>query len=296
MLEKRLLDPSAVARITGLELKARTIVEGFITGLHQSPYHGFSAEFSQHRPYMPGDPLRHLDYKVLGRTGRYYIKQYQDETNLKAYLLIDHSGSMGYGSTEVTKLDYAKTMCAALSLLLLRQHDAVGLVSFGQKLTGILPPKSATGWLEPMMKTLDQLKPSGETHVASALFDVAERVKRRGLVILLSDLLDDPDSVIAGMKAVRHVGHDLIVFHLMDKLELTFSFPRDARFRDLETGDVLPSRPWHIRDDYRREVQEFIDDYRYRCRTEQIDYKLFPTDTPYSVGLFEFLARRKRLM
>ena len=293
---RRLLDPAAVARLTGLQLRARTVVEGFLTGLHQSPYHGFSVEFAQHRPYMPGDSLRHLDYRVLSRTGRYYIKQYQEETNLKAYLLVDHSGSMGYGSSAYSKLFYASNLAAALALLLLRQRDAVGLINFGEAVNAIMPPSAAMGWLTPITTALERLEPAGATNVASALFNVAERVKRRGLVILFSDLLDDPDRTIAGMRAIRHVGHDLLVFHILDPMEVSFAFNRDARFQDLETGQLLPSRPWHIREEYRREMSLLIERYRASCRENSIDYGLFSTDTAYEVALFEFLSRRRRLM
>ncbi len=313
-MPSKLLDPVAVSRLSGLQLKAMNVVEGFLTGLHQSPFHGFSVEFAQHRPYMPGDSLKHLDYKVLAKTGRYYIKQYQEETNLKAYILLDHSGSMGYGSgssdapppasppTEggsdevLTKLEYGKSLAAAMALLLLKQRDAVGLVNFSDKLDAILPPKSAMGWLGTIVENLEKLEPSGKTEVAAALLDTAERVKRRGLVILISDLLDDPDKTIAGMKAVKHVGHELLVFHILDPLEKSFAFPRDARFKDMETGSILPSRPWHIRDEYRKEMASFIENYRSNCRRERIDYKQFTTDTPYEIALFEFLVRRKRMM
>jgi len=311
--ERRLLDPAAVARLANLQLKAAAIVEGFLTGLHQSPYHGFSVEFSQHRPYMPGDALRHLDYKVLAKTGRYYIKQFEEETNLKAYLLVDHSGSMGFSGAGtsaqprpkkdkktvdqvegLTKLDYTESLAAALSLLLLKQRDAVGLVTFAQKVTGIMPPHSAMGWLEPLTVKLQGLQPEGETMVASALFDIAERVHRRGLVVVLSDLLDEPDRTLAGLKALRHIGHDVIVFQILDPLEVSFAFPRDARFQDLETREILPSRPWHIRDSYQAMMREFLDYYRRRCRENNIDYHLFTTDMPYSTALFEFLDRRRR--
>ncbi|MDP8227873.1 MAG: hypothetical protein P9M15_00305, partial [Candidatus Electryoneaceae bacterium] len=182
------------------------------------------------------------------------------------------------------------------ALLLLRQRGAVGLITFSQALTELMDPRSAMGWLTTLTTTLENLESSGETNVTSALYNIAERVRRKGLVILISDLLDEPEKTIAAMKAVRHVGHDLIVFQILDPLERSFDFPRDARFRDLETGEVLPSRPWHIKTAYRREVERFIDDYRLRCRQEQIDYHLFTTDTPYETALFEFLARRKKLL
>ena len=296
MPERHLLDPLAIGRLTNLKLRAQAIVEGFLTGLHQSPYHGFSVEFSQHRQYMPGDSLRHLDYKVLAKTGRYYIKQYAEETNLKAYLLIDHSGSMEYGSGEITKLDYGSSLAAALALLLLKQRDAVGLVTFNDVVTSIMPPRSTMGWLEPLTAKLQDLKSSGATEVASALLEIAERVQRKGLVVVISDLLDDPDRTLAGLRALRHVGHDVIVFHILDPMEVSFTFPRDSRFQDLETNNILPTRPWHIRDAYRREVENFIENYRLRCRERMIDYHLFTTDTPYGMALFEFLDRRRRLM
>jgi len=293
---RELLDPVSVARLTNLQLKARALVEGFLTGLHQSPYRGFSVEFSQHRPYMPGDSLKHLDYKVLGRTGRYYIKQFAEETNLKAFLLMDHSASMGYGSGEVTKLDYACALAAAMALLLLKQRDAVGLVTFADAVTGVLAPKSATGWLQPLAAHLQHLQPSGGTAVSSALFDIAERVTRRGLVVLFSDLFDDPEATLAGLRALRHIGHDVIVFQILDPLEVSFAFRRDSRFQDLETRQVISTRPWHIRDAYRDEMRRFVDQYRLRCRERMIDYHMFTTDVSYGMALFEFLDRRRRLM
>jgi len=331
-MSQSLLNPSAVARLANLQLRAKAVVEGFLTGLHQSPYHGFSVEFAQHRPYMPGDALKHLDYKVLGRTGRYYIKQFEEETNLKAYLLVDHSGSMGFGSdlegglavrsvksageeqtknplsetggsfdhgrtaSPPSKLEYAACLAAALSLLLLRQRDAVGLIAFAERVDAMLPPRSAPGWLEPLTTELAGLTPGGRTSVATALFDIAERVRRRGLVVLISDLLDDPTQTLAAMRAIRHIGHELLVFQILNPLEVSFAFPRDARFKDLESSYVLPTRPWHIRQAYRREMQQFLDRYRDECRAARIDYRLFTTDIPYEIALFEFLARRKRLM
>jgi len=296
-LSRPLLAPAAVARLANLQLKAQAVVEGFLTGLHQSPYHGFSVEFAQHRPYIQGDNRRHLDYKGLARTGRHYIKQYEEETNLKAYILLDHSGSMGFGGEGggTSKLDYATCLAAALSLLLLKQRDAVGLVSFAESLTSILPPRSAMGWLGPLSTHLQELQPSGKTSVASALFDIAERVKRRGLVVLISDLLDDPEKSLAAMRAVRHVGHELLVFQILDPLEVTFNYPKDARFKDMESGDLLPTRPAHVKKAYQDEMARVIEGYRSGCRAARIDYRLFTTDTPYEVGLFEFLARRKRL-
>ncbi len=291
-----LLDPKSINQLENLQVRARAVVEGFLTGLHQSPYHGFSVEFSQHRQYIPGDSLRHLDYKILAKTGRYYIKQYEEETNLKSYILFDHSGSMKFGSGDVTKLNYAKVLAASLSLLLLKQRDAVGLVTFAEEVTSILPPKSALGWLETISSELSDTIPEGKTSVTSSLFNIAERIKRRGLVIVISDLFDDPDKIIAGFKALRHVGHDMIVFHILDRKEITFDYSKDARFQDLETGQILPSKPWHIREEYQKSVNEYVDNIRFNCRGHNIDYHLFTTDIPYSLALYEFLDRRRRMV
>jgi len=291
-----LLDPYSINRLSNLQVRARAVVEGFLTGLHQSPYHGFSVEFSQHRQYITGDSLRHLDYKILAKTGRYYIKQYEEETNLKSTILFDHSGSMKFGSGELTKLEYGKVLAASLSLLLLKQRDAVGLVTFAEEVTSILPPKSALGWLETLSIQLNETVAEGDTSVTSSLYNVAERIKRRGLVIVISDLLDDPDKIIAGFKALRHVGHDMMVFQVLDPKEISFDYPKDARFQDLESGQILPSKPWHIRDEYRTAVNEFIDNIRVNCRSHNIDYHLFTTDIPYSLALFEFLDRRRRML
>lgn len=296
MPARRLLDPREVARLAGLGLRAHTVVEGFLTGLHQSPYHGFSVEFSQHRPYRPGDSLRHLDYRVLARTGKYFIKQYREETNLKAYLLFDHSASMGYGSLTYTKLDYGANLAAAMALLLLRQRDAVGLVMFSREVEEVLSARSAMGWLKTLTAKLESQSASGTTRVAAALLDTAGRVRRRGLVVVISDLMDEADAVLAGLRALRHQGHEVLVFHILDPMEVSFAFSRDARFRDMETGRVIPSRPWHIRDDYRHQVRAWLEAYRTGCSDHRIDYHLFTTDTPYEVALFQFLARRRRLM
>lgn len=292
----RLLDPTDIAKLSNLELKARAAVEGFLVGLHQSPFHGFSVEFSQHRPYAAGDPLRYLDYKVLARTERYYIKQFEAETNLRAYILLDQSASMGYGSAEVNKWEYGTVLAAALGLLLLKQRDAVGLITYSKGYQEQLPPRSIMGWLQPLVATLDKLRPSGRTETSSSLLYVAEKVRRKGLVIVISDLLDDADQTIAAMKGIRHIGHELIVFHILDPMERTFAFPRDARFQDLETDEQLPSRPWHIRREYQREVEKFIEEYHRKCSRERIDYKLFTTDTPYALALYEFLAKRNRIL
>ncbi|MFN3821859.1 MAG: DUF58 domain-containing protein [bacterium] len=298
-----ILDPQALARIANLELRAKTVVEGFLTGLHQSPYHGFSVEFAQHRPYNPGDNLKHLDYRVLARTERYYIKQFQEETNLKAYLLVDHSASMGFPPPNlsgeynaVTKLHYAVSLAASLAFLLLRQRDAVGLVPFAEKVDAILPPRSAMGYLETLLVQLEGLKAEGQTRTSSVLFEIAERVTRRGLVVLISDLWDDPDRVLSSLRAVRYVGHEVILFQVLHPREIEFNFSRDGLFQDLETNEELPVRPWHLKDHYQKHLKAHLERIKSEARAARIDYFLCPTDQPYEIALFEFLVRRKRLM
>ena len=298
-----ILDPQALSRIANLELRAKTVVEGFLTGLHQSPYHGFSVEFAQHRPYNPGDNLRHLDYRILARTERYYIKQFQEETNLKAYLLVDHSASMGFPPESlageyggVTKLHYAVSLAASLAFLLLRQRDAVGLVPFAEKVDAILPPRSAMGYLETLLVHLEGLKSQGQTRTASVLFEIAERVTRRGLVVLISDLWDDPDRVLSSLRAVRYVGHEVILFQVLHPREIEFNFSRDGLFRDMETNEELPVRPWHLKDHYQRQIKAHLERIKSAARAVRIDYFLCPTDQPYEIALFEFLVRRKRLI
>jgi uncharacterized protein (DUF58 family) len=291
------LKPEVVSRLSRLDLVARLVVEGFITGLHQSPYHGFSAEFSEYRQYMPGDALRDLDWKVFGKTDRLYIKQYEEETNLKAYLLLDASASMSYGSGNLTKFQYAAYTAAALSHLMLRQRDAVGLITFDQNIQQYLPPRSVGSHLHALLSTLQNTSPDGsDTDLAAAFHDLAERIKRRGLIIVLSDLFDDPDSLLSGLKHFRHRNHEVVVFHILDPRERDLNFDRETRFVDLETGSQIATEPWHIAPAYREHMENLINRFRQECRDSLIDYVLLDTEEPFDTALFNYLAKRKRLM
>ncbi|MFT5369966.1 MAG: hypothetical protein ACI8V2_004945 [Candidatus Latescibacterota bacterium] len=291
------LKPEVVSRLSRLDLVARLVVEGFITGLHQSPYHGFSAEFSEYRQYMPGDALRDLDWKVFGKTDRLYIKQYEEETNLKAYLLLDASASMSYGSGNLTKFQYAAYTAAALSHLMLRQRDAVGLITFDQNIQQYLPPRSVGSHLHALLSTLQNTSPDGsDTDLAAAFHDLAERIKRRGLIIVLSDLFDDPDSLLSGLKHFRHRNHEVVVFHILDPRERDLKFDRETRFVDLETGSQIATEPWHIAPAYREHMENLINRFRQECRDSLIDYVLLDTEEPFDTALFNYLAKRKRLM
>ncbi|MFQ5604775.1 MAG: DUF58 domain-containing protein [bacterium] len=278
-----------------MDLRARLVVEGFITGLHKSPYHGFSVEFAEHRQYMPGDEIKHVDWKVYGKTDRFYVKQFEEETNLKSYILMDASASMGYSSNNLNKLEYASYLAGALTYLMIRQRDAVGLLTFDEKIRRYLPPRSVTTYLHQILKELDATKSSSKTNISAALHQMAERIKRRGLIILLSDLFDEPQKVISGLKHFRHRKHEIIVFHVLDPMELTFEFKQDAVFKDVETGEEINTQPWHIRREYQEQVKQFVENYKKVCRENQIDYVTLSTEEPYDRALIKYLLKRKRV-
>ena len=271
------------------------MVEGFITGLHKSPYHGFSVEFAEHRQYMPGDDIRHMDWKVYAKTDRFFVKQFEEETNLKSYLLVDASASMGYTSHAITKLQYAGYLSAALSYLMLKQRDSVGLVTFDEKIRAMLPPRSVNSYLTVILQELQRTRSQSSTHIAAALHEMAERIHRRGLIILFSDLFDDPREVLSGLKHFRHKKHEVIVFHLLDPMERSFNFRRDAFFEDMESGETLSTQPWHIRGDYRTAVEQFIDEYKRECQGHRIDYVPVSTEQPFDRVLLQYLIKRKRI-
>jgi uncharacterized protein (DUF58 family) len=292
----RYLQPEVVAKLSNMELIARLVVEGFITGLHKSPYHGFSVEFAEHRQYMAGDEIRHIDWKIYGRTDRYYIKQFEEETNLKAYIVLDGSGSMAYSSEgRISKLEYASYVAAALAHLLVQQRDAVGFVHYDEALRSYMPPHATRSYLREILRALDAVRPGNRTATSATLHEVAERIKRRGLVILLSDLFDDPKQVMTALKHFRHKKNEVIVMQVLDPLERSFAFDRDAVFRDMETGEKLTTQPWHIQQSYREEMRKFLDFYKRDCRQNNIDYILLDTTTPFDVALFEFLHKRQKM-
>lgn len=293
------LDPETASRLGRLDLVARYVVEGFITGLHRSPYHGFSVEFSEHRPYLPGDPLRDLDWKALARTDRLYVKRYEEETNLKAWLLVDVSGSMGFADGgRVAKFRYACCLAAALAYLMLRQRDAVGLVLFGERIVTMVPPRSVTSHLQVLLRELARATPGAETRMAPAFHDLAERLSRRGLVILLSDLLDDADAVLTGLRHFRHRGHEVLALQILDPRERDLAFRRtDTRFVDLERpdGEAITTQPWHIQEAYRERMRALLARYRRGCAEAGVDYALMDTATPFDAALSRYIVRRRRL-
>lgn len=285
-----------VAKLANMELVARLVVEGFITGLHKSPYHGFSVEFAEHRQYMPGDEIKHMDWKIYGRTDRYYIKQFEEETNLKAYLILDSSRSMAFSSEgRLTKLDYSCYITAALAQLMIQQRDAVGLTVYDEVVRTYMPPHATKSYLKQILKQLELTSAGNKTGTAESLHNIAERIKRRGLVVILSDLFDDPAGVMSALKHFRHKKNEVIVMQVLDPLERSFAFGRDAVFKDLETNEELTTQPWHIQKAYQQSMKTFLDTYKRECREHNIDYVLLDTAMPFDTALIHYLNKRMRL-
>jgi uncharacterized protein (DUF58 family) len=279
-----------------MELRARLVVEGFIAGLHQSPFHGFSVEFAEHRQYVPGDELRRVDWKIYGKTGRYYVKQYEEETNLKAYLVLDASRSMGFSSPgAISKFQYASYLAASLAYLMIRQQDAVGLSLFDESVTTFLPPHATRTYLRQLLLALQHSQPSGKTAAALSLHQVADRIRRRGLVIVLSDLLDDPRDIVSALKHFRHKKNEVIVMHVLDPLERSFAFGADASFVDMETGERMTTQPWHLAAAYQEAMRSYIADFRHACLEHAIDYILMDTSTPFDTALTAYLSKRRAI-
>jgi uncharacterized protein (DUF58 family) len=292
--ELRFLDPATLARLGSLELKARTVVEGFLSGLHRSPFKGFSVEFAEYRQYLPGDDLSTIDWKVYARSDRYYVKKFEEETNVDCHLLLDVSASMGYQSRGLTKLRYGSMLAASLAYLMNRQRDAVALTTFDDTITTMLPASARPSHLRSVLMTLETLTLGRRTDVSKPLHLLADGIKRRGLVVLISDLLDDPGQVVDGLRHFRFRGSDVIVFHLLDPAELTFPFERAARFRDIELGDELVAVPVVVRQQYLDALNHAIGRYRQELGSAGIDYVLIDTSTPLDFALMSYLSTRGR--
>lgn len=293
---KNYLDPKIISSIGNLDLRARLVVEGFMVGLHKSPYHGFSVEFSQHRPYMQGDNLHNVDWRVFGKTEKYFIKQYEEETNLRSYLILDSSKSMDYSSNKImTKLDYASTLVAALSYMMVKQQDAVSLTIYSDDIKKHLPPKSSKSYLQQILKELVSLKASSTTNTSDVLNKVAEKIKRRGLVIIISDFFDDVDKTLKAIKHFAHQKNEVIIFQILDPMERTFGFGKDAVFKDLETNEELTTQPYQIQKAYQQAMNEFINKIKRECLNSNFDYNLLDTSVPFDKALFSYIQKRSRL-
>ncbi len=321
---KKYLNPSLVARLSNMEFKARMVVEGFIAGMHKSPYHGFSVEFAEHRQYMPGDDLKHLDWKILGKTDRYYIKRFEEETNLKSYLLLDISRSMSFRSDSlkgmnskrknffkkmisgaeknttpvydsITKLEYASHLAASLAYLMLMQRDAISLTTYDTKIRSYIPPHSTKANLQLILKELSKVDSRNETGTAKCLNEIADKVKRRGLVIVFSDLFDEQNEVINALKHFRYDKNEVIIFQILDPVELTFLEGNPVTLKDMETNEEMYSQPFAMRKAYQETINEFINKYKTECRKNNIDFVTLSTATPFDTALLNYLNKRKKL-
>lgn len=292
---RKYLDPMTVSRLARLDLKARLVVEGFIAGLHSSPYHGFSVEYAEHRQYMPGDPVKHIDWKVFAKSDRFYIKEYEEETNLTSYIFLDVSASMKYASSGISKMEYGRYLAAALTYLMLSQQDSVGLVLYDERIRQYVPPRSIRSHLHVILQRLHAAAPGSGTRSRATFHALAERIKRRGLIILISDLFDEPADIVDSIRHFRHRKHEVIVFRLLDPAEKDFKFRQPARFRDMETGEEVYTQPHAIREAYLDELKEQDDAYARVCRENAADYLSLDTGTPFDQALLTFLAKRAHL-
>jgi uncharacterized protein (DUF58 family) len=292
--ELRYLDPAVIARLATMELRAKTIVEGFISGLHRSPFRGFSVEFAEYRQYLPGDDLSTIDWKVYARSDRYYVKKYEEDTNLDCHIMLDVSASMTYASGEVSKLAYGSYLAAALAYLMHRQRDAVGLVAFDQQIVDRLPASTRPGHLKSVLLSLSRLQAGTRSDVSKPMHQLAEALARRSMSVVISDLLDDPAAVASGLKHLRFRGTDVIVFHILDPAELTFPFQEPARFKDVETGAELVAAPLAIRKEYLRRLESLLATYERELRGAGIDYVRLDTSTPLDTALLAYLSTRAR--
>jgi uncharacterized protein (DUF58 family) len=291
----RYFDPDGLARIGNMELVARQVVEGFLTGRHRSPYHGFSAEYLDHRAYAPGDEIRALDWKLLARTDKYFVKLFEDETNLRAYILLDCSGSMAFKGDGLSKLQYGSYLAAALTHLMLHQNDAVGLVLFDREVRHFLAPRARPTQFRQILELLDDPPTRGDTDVGTILHEVAERIRRRGLVILISDLIDDVTKVANGLQHFRHNRHEVVVFQVMDDAELAFPFDRITRFQDMEGAGRVVTDPKSLRARYLSRMGTFLDGIKAACFERGVSYNLANTKQPYDQFLAAYLEKRSRL-
>jgi uncharacterized protein (DUF58 family) len=291
----RFLDPAVIARLGSMELKARTVVEGFLSGLHRSPYKGFSVEFAEYRQYLPGDDLSTLDWKVYARTDRHYVKKFEEETNLDCHLLLDVSASMAYrGGAAMSKAEYGSVLAASLAYLMSRQRDATGLIQFDEQITARLPASARPGHLHSILLALDRVTPRAKSNVGRPLHQLADALSKRSLVVLISDLLDDPDEIVKGLKHLRFRGTDVIVFQVLDPHEIHFPFKGAARFTDLESADEITADPSRVRDAYLAAMNGLRARYEKDLRSQGIDFLLLDTSKPLDFGLLAYLDARAR--
>lgn len=288
----RFIDPDILSRISNLEMVARHVVEGFITGLHDSPYRGFSVEFLGYHPYIPGDDPMRIDWKLYARSDRLFVKEYEDETNTCCHILLDMSRSMGYSSNRITKFQYGAVLAASLAYFMIRQRDRVGLYCFDDRIRERIPAKSSKGHLVSILHSLENLAPGAVTAMGRPFHELADTIRKRGIVVIVSDLLDDPDTILSGLKHFRFAGNDVILFHIMDPAEVTFRFPDIVELEDMETAEKIMVMSDEARDSYLANLAAFQTRLRTECGLMKIDYSVLETSKPLDFALFQYLSRR----
>ena len=290
---QKYLNPQTLASLEGLDLQARMVVEGYVAGMHPSPFHGFSVEFAEHREYVPGDDIRHVDWKVWSKTDKLYLKQYEEETNLLLYLLLDTSESMAYASAgNVSKLQYAQFVAASLAYMVLQQQDAVGMATFDDAVRRFIRPSGQTSHLKELIHALDTTPARSKSDIGLVFHDLAERFKKRGVVVILSDLFDEVPRLVAGLKHLRHRRHEVIVFHVLDPAELDFPFRDTTLFKGMEGMPDVLTEPYALRRAYQAEINAYIDEVKKGCRMIDIDYVPLRTDWDLDAALSSYLAAR----
>lgn len=292
--KKATMDPQAIQRIARLDLRARFIIEGLLAGSHRSPFHGFSVEFSEHRKYVPGDEISTIDWSVYGRTDRYFVKKYQAETNAQCHILMDTSNSMQYASNGVSKLEYATSIAAALGYLMIRQSDPVGLITFDRNIRKVIPPKSRRNHLFAILKSLSTTEPKGTTHLGRSLRQMAGLIRKRSIIIVLSDFLDEPERILSPVNYFRFRKHDIILFQILDHAERTFPFQNLSTFQDLETGDRMLLDPAVLQKEYCALLEKHNETIRRGASDARAEYVLMDTQTPFDVALMAYLSMRCR--
>jgi len=291
----RFIDPATLTKISSLELIARTVVEGFIAGLHRSPHLGFSVNFAEYRPYRPGDDIRKIDWKVFGRLDRYFVKEYEGETNTSIHLILDCSRSMAYESQGIRKLEYGQFLAACLGYFAFKQRDGVGFVSYDEDVIDFVPARGSIGHLNTVLHTIERANAGQKTNFVKPLVSVAERLRRRGIVVLISDLYDEPERVMEGLRHLAYRGNDIIVFQVLDPAELSFDFSESAQFVDMETRAEMHVIPDFVRREYRKVIKDQIAYYEKECHKDRIDFALINTSQPLDHALFTYLLRREQL-
>ena len=289
------MNPEIINKIDNLSLRARLVVEGFIIGMHKSPYHGFSVEFSEHRPYGYGDEIKFIDWKLWGKTDRFYIKQFEEETNLKCNIILDKSSSMDFGSHNITKFEYSKSLAAALSYLMIKQQDAIGLTTFDDKINVSIKPKSKISHLNLLLKTMHNSNIGGETNISNLLHGLAESIHKRGLIVLISDLLDDESEVVKGLRHFRYKGHEVIIFHIIDPKEKDLNYTENINFIDIENNNTLMADPRIIKEKYNQAFNSFCEYYKSECLRNKIDYVPIITNESLDKSLMQYFIKRGQI-